>query len=153
MLPATAVPSGADSTAQSTPPQTAIAVQIAPDTTIAAGDEATPAPAPVTSAAASKNNNTIWKAYMDSVASTVKTEVLSSKKIKRGDYAVLVTYTIGTDGQTTISDVALTPENTYLQQQIKTRLDTHTPRLSPVLNSAGTPRKAIKKHSFTVTKD
>lgn len=149
-LKTTATLPGVDSTTQSLPLQTDTALPTTTDTANVAGNATNKTAIP---AAAPTNNNTIWKAYMDTVVSTLKTEVLSSKKIKRGGYAILVTYTIDTDGQTTISDVFLSPENSYLQQQIKIRLDADTPRLNPVLNSVGAPRKVIKKHSFTVSKE
>lgn len=106
-----------------------------------------------TAAVATKNNNAMLKLYMDSVAGTLNTEVMSSKKIKRGSYFVLVTYAIDTVGQVTFSDVFVSPENDYLQQQVKERLALETPRLTPVLSSNGAPRKVIKKYNFTLTKE
>jgi hypothetical protein len=106
--------------------------------------ENTPAP---------KNNNVLWKEYIDTVASTLKTEVLPSKKVKRETYYITVSYTIGTDGQVEISDVAVSPENSFLQQQVKSRLMQDAPRLNPVLTSTGTPRKVNKRHNFTLTKE
>lgn len=115
---------------------------------------ATPeAAAPKETAAAPKSNNAIWKTYMDSVASTLKTEALASKKIKRGSYFVLVSYSIGTDGQVTIGDVSVSPENAVLKSGIEERLTVDTPRLSPVLDSGGTPRKVTKRYSFTLSKE
>lgn len=103
--------------------------------------------------AAPKNNNVIWKQYIDSVTATLKTEVLPSKKIKRGSYYVLVSYTIDTAKQVTLGDVFVSPENNYLQQQIKERLTVDTPHLIPVLSSSGMPRKVIKKFNFTLSKE
>ncbi len=103
--------------------------------------------------AAPKDNNVLWKEYVDPVVSTLKSEVLTSKKIKRGTYYVLVSYTIETDGQVAIGDVFVTPENAFLQQQVKERLSLNAPRLSPVLNSSGTPRKVTKKYNITLTKE
>lgn len=114
--------------------------------------EATPE-APKEAATAPRNNNTVWKQYADSVASAVKTEVLSSKKIKRGSYYVLVSYVIDTTGQVEVSDVFVSPENSLLQQQVKERLNIDTPHLDPVLNSTGKPRKVTKKYNFTLVKD
>ena len=118
-------------------------------------DEAEPAAAtaPPETPAASKTNNTIWKAYADSVAGAFKAEALSSKKVKRGSYFVTVSYAIETDGMTSVSDVFVSPENDYLQQQIKDRMAIDSPRLSPVLNSAGAPRKVTRKYNFTVVKE
>lgn len=109
--------------------------------------------APKTAAAITKENNAAWKTFMDSLSSTLKTEVLSSKKIKNGSYYVLVSYSIGADGQVTIGDVFLSPENAFLQQQIKDRLAIDTPRLIPVPSSSGAPRKVSKKYNFTLTKE
>ncbi len=103
--------------------------------------------------AALKDNNVAWKEYIDSVTSIVKIEVLPSKKIKNGTYYVTVSYAIGTDGQVAINNVLLTPENSFLQQQIKDRLALDAPRLNPVLTSSGTPRKSSKNYNFTLAKE
>jgi hypothetical protein len=99
-----------------------------------------------------KDNNKIWKEYMDSVVGALKTEVLPSKKIKNDTYYVLVEYEIGIDGEVTINNVWPSPENTFLQQQVKERLTLSAPRLNPVLSGNGKPRKAIKKYNFTLVK-
>ena len=103
--------------------------------------------------AAVKDNNKIWKAFMDTVASTLKAEVLTSKKIKKGDYYILVDYTIGLDGQVTINTIFPTPENKFLEEQVKERLSIDTPRLNPVLDGNGKPRKVVKRANFTITKE
>lgn len=119
---------------------------------------ATDATAPKASGASAatavpKSNTVLLKAYMDSVVSSLKTEALSSKKIKRGDYYVLVSYTIDTTGQVSFGDVFLSPENSLLQQQIKDRLAADGPHLSPVLSGSGAPRKVNKKYNFTLSKE
>jgi hypothetical protein len=111
-------------------------------TTSAPGKTATP-----------KDNNEAWKEYMDSVVATLKTELLPSKKIKKGTYYMLVEYAIEPDGEVTINNVYPAPENSYLQQQVKERLTLTAPRLSPVLASNGKPRKVIRKYSFTLVKE
>lgn len=120
------------------------------DSAAAMVDTSAAAAVPVTKP---KDNNAIWKTYMDSLNTTLKTEVLSSKKVKSGSYYVLVSYTIGTDGQVTVGDVFLSPENAFLQQQIKDRISLETPRLNPVLSDSGAPRKVNKKYNFTLTKE
>ena len=118
--------------------------------------EVTPAPAAAdtaTVAAPVKDNNVLWKEYMATATTLFNTEVLSSKKIKNGTYYATVSYTIGTDGQVEITDVFLTPDNAYLKQQIKDRLQLDAPRLHPVLSSTGTPRKVNRKYNFTLTKE
>ncbi len=111
------------------------------------------AKAPDDTAAAPKDNNALWKAYMSGIIGTLKTEVLSSKKVKSGSYYVLLSYAIGTDGQVTVNDVFVSPENEFLQKQIKDRLALETLRLNPVLSDSGTPRKVNKKYNFTITKE
>ncbi len=100
-----------------------------------------------------KDNNVAWKQYIDSVTSILKIEVLPTKKIKNGTYYVTVSYAIGTDGQVAINNVLLTPENSFLQQQIKDRLALDAPRLNPVLTSSGAPRKTSKNYNFTLSKE
>lgn len=101
----------------------------------------------------SKDNNKIWKEFMDTVISTLKQEVMTSKKIKKGDYYVMVDYEIGLDGQVTVTNVFPSPENKYIQEQVKERLSIDTPRLNPVLSGNGKPRKVVKRTNFTITKE
>ncbi len=101
----------------------------------------------------SKDNNKIWKEFMDTVISTLKQEVMTSKKIKKGDYYVMVDYEIGLDGQVTVTNVFPSPENKYIQEQVKERLSIDTPRLNPVIGSNGKPRKVVKRTNFTITKE
>lgn len=103
--------------------------------------------------AATKDNNKLWKAFMDTVISTLKAEVLTSKKIKKGDYYIIVDYTIGFDGLVTINTIFPTPENKFLEEQVKERLSIDTPRLNPVMGGNGKPRKVVKRSNFTITKD
>ena len=100
-----------------------------------------------------KNNTAIWKDYMANIISVLKTEVLPSKKIKKDTYSVSVSYSIAIDGQTTVTDVSIYPENPFLQQQIKDRLAQDTPRLNPVLSDSGAPRKTNKKYNFSIEKE
>ena len=100
-----------------------------------------------------KNNNKIWKEYMDSLVSTLKTDVLPSKKIKSGTYYLYVDYEIGTDGQVSITNVVSSPENSFLQDQVKERLLLGAPQLVPVLDSSNKPRKVKRKYNFNITKE
>ena len=124
--------------------------------TPAAGNINTPGNATVTTNNAASNgprdNNVIWKQFIDSSVSTWKTEVLPNKKIKSGTYYVLVEYEIGTDGQIAINNVSCSPENTFLQQQIKSTLTLTAPQMNPVIFSNGNARKASKKYNFTLVK-
>lgn len=101
---------------------------------------------------ATKDNNKIWKEFTDAVISTLKTEVMTSKKIKKGDYFIMVDYAIELDGKVTINNVYPTPENKFIEEQVKERFSIDTPRLNPVLASNGKPRKVMKRQNFTLTK-
>jgi hypothetical protein len=98
-----------------------------------------------------KDNNTIWKEYTDSVISTVKTEVLPSKKIKNDTYFVSVEYEIDTVGQVSINTVSSSPENSFLQQQVKERLDLTPPRMNPIIFN-GKAKKVTRRYNFTLSK-
>ncbi|HET7896753.1 MAG TPA: hypothetical protein VFL47_03770 [Flavisolibacter sp.] len=123
-------------------------------TEAAVSQEATVAPATGTTEPVAKptDNNSVLKGFMDSLVSTLKTDVLPSKKVKEGSYLVLVSYAIQTDGQLDFTDVFVSPENNFLQDQIKQRLAIDVPHLQPELTSTGKPRKVNKKYKFTVNK-
>lgn len=100
-----------------------------------------------------KDNNKIWKEYMDSVVNNLKAEVLPNKKIKNGAYYVMLEYEIGPDGQVTINSVVTSPESSFLQQQVKDRLTLTAPQMNPpAASTTGKPRNAVKKYNFTITK-
>jgi hypothetical protein len=103
--------------------------------------------------APTKNNNKILKEFTDSLTSTLKTEVLSSKKIKKDTYYLMLEYEIGTDGMVNVLNVVATPENAFLQEEIKKRLTYATPQLQPAADSSGKARKVKRKYNFTVTKE
>lgn len=136
-------------------PDTAVATQTeAADTAAVAAAEGTEGgEAPKEAAPVAKSNNTLMKEYADSVARALNTEVLPNKRIKKGTYYVTVTYAIETDGKVDITDVFLSPENAFLQSQIRNQLELEPPRLEPVTNSAGVARKVSRKHNFTITKE
>jgi hypothetical protein len=90
---------------------------------------------------------------MDSVISILKTDVLPSKKIKSETYYLYVDYEIGTDGQVNITNVVSSPENSFLQDQVKSILITSVPQLTPALDSTNKPRKVKRKYNFNITKE
>ncbi len=103
-------------------------------------------------AAAPKDNNKSWKDFMDEFTTTLRAEVMTSKKIKDGTYSVLIEYEIGTDGQVSATNINCSPENSFLAEQVKERLTLTAPRLTPLLGTNGKPRKAIKKQTIILTK-
>jgi hypothetical protein len=103
--------------------------------------------------AVKKDNNKLWKEFVDTVISTLNAEVLTSKKVNKGDYYITVDYTIATDGQVAITNILLVPENKFIAEQVKERLSIDTPRLNPVLGTNGQPRKVTKRYNFTLSKN
>lgn len=103
-------------------------------------------------AVATRDNNRIWKEFVDTVLGSIKAEVLSSKKIKKGDYSIIIDYTINLDGSVTVGNIFVSPESKELQEQLKERLGIDTPKLSPMLNTAGTARKVNKRYSTMLSK-
>ena len=114
--------------------------------------QAAPAVTEAAAAAPVKDNNALWKDYINSMLPSFNSEMLPNKKVKKGSYSVMVSYTIDTDGQTAVTDVFVAPENDFIKEQVKTRL-MDSPKLSPVLNSAGVARKMNRRHSFVLTKE
>lgn len=103
--------------------------------------------------AVKKDNNKLWKEFVDTIVSTLKTEVLGAKKVKKGEYYIMVDYTIEVDGKVTIGNVFVTPENKTLETQVKERFNIDTPKLNPVVGSNGAPRKTVKRSNFTLSGD
>lgn len=100
-----------------------------------------------------RSNIKLWKDYNDSLAKTLKAEVLSARQIKKETYYLLFDYEIGTDGMVTVTDVTSTPANAYLQAEVKQVLDSYPLRLNPVFDSKGQAHKVKRKQSFTITKE
>lgn len=99
-----------------------------------------------------QDNNKIWKKYIDQYTAIINTEVLPSRKIKRGTYSVMIEYEIGTDGVVTTKNVTCTPSNEYLVQQIKEKMIPSAPRLAPLIRD-GIPRKSLKRQVIVFDKE
>src|SRR5215213_1466493 len=135
-------------------PAVAGSTAVAGTTTVVGTTEAVPTEAPVKNTAAPvKNNNKIWKEYTDSLSGSLKTEVLSSKKVKKETYYLMVEYEIDTVGAVSVTNVTASPENAFLQEQVKQRILLSPPQLSPVVDSSNKARKVKRKYSFNITKD
>jgi hypothetical protein len=100
-----------------------------------------------------KTNTKLWKEYTDSLVKTLKDEVLKSKQIKKNTYYLMVDYEIETDGQVTITNVTSTPENSFLQAQVKQIMDSTPFRLNPITDSSNQPKKVKRKQQFTISKE
>jgi hypothetical protein len=112
----------------------------------------TAAVAPVTTTSV-KSNSKIWKDYTDSLTKVLQEEVLKAKQIKKDTYFILVDYEIATDGQVTINNVTSSPENAFLQGQIKQIMDSTPLKLNPVTDSNNQAKKVKRRQQFTVTKE
>lgn len=99
-----------------------------------------------------KDNNTVWKDFMDKLSTDIRTEVMTSKKIKDGTYSVLLNYEIGVDGHVSVISVSSDPSNSFLESQVKERITLNAPVLSPAVTATGKPRKVSKKQVLTFSK-
>ena len=114
---------------------------------------ATTAITPKENSAPARTNNKIWKDYIDSLVKTLKSEVLTSKQIKKETYYVTIDYEIEIDGKVSGVAVTSTPENSFFQAQVRQMVDDNPPQLNPVLDSTNKPRKVKRKQNFSITKD
>jgi len=109
--------------------------------------------AATTEAEKPKDNNSVWKAYIDEFTGNLRTEVMTNKKIKDGTYSVLIDYNIETDGAITINSVSSSPKSDFLEEQVKNRLTLSVPVMTPLLGANGKPRKAAnRKQTITLAK-
>ena len=106
-----------------------------------------PPPAPV------KSNNKIWKELTDSLITSMQTDVIANKKVKKETYFLTAEYEISETGEVSIVNVLVSPENEFLANQVKDRLITSPPALAPVVDSSGKARKVKRKYNFTITKE
>jgi hypothetical protein len=98
------------------------------------------------------DNNKTWKKFIDEYTVIINTEVLTSKKIKRGTYSVMLEYEIGTDGMVTTKNVTCSPGSEYLVEQVKERMMANAPQLAPMIRD-GVPRKSSKRQVINFTKE
>lgn len=102
-------------------------------------------------AAPTKSNNKIWKEYTDGIIANMK-DVISSKKVKKDSYFFMVEYEISAEGVTTINNVTISPDNAFLLEQVKQRMQ-DAPQLNPALDSNSKPQKVKRRYNFYITKD
>ena len=155
--PATNVPQD-NTTATS---KAAASTTVAAGTTVAASgvdigatkaDTTATAPVAATSAPA-KSNTKLLKEYTDSVVRALQEGPLKSKQIKKNTYFVMVDYEIDTNGEVNFTNVTSTPENSFLQAQVKQILDSTPLHLNPVTDSNNQGKTVKRKQQFSVTKE
>ena len=98
-------------------------------------------------------NNRIWKDYIDSLVRSLKSEVFTSKQIKKDTYYVTIDYEIEIDGKVSVESVTSAPENKYFESQVRQMLDDKPLQLNPVFDSTNKPHKVKRKQNFSITKD
>lgn len=99
-----------------------------------------------------RDNEEVMKEYVDQLTADVRREVLTNKKVKEGTYSVLLVYEIDVDGDINVNTVSVSPSNDFLADQVKKRMILTAPKLTPLLNQYGKPRKAVKRQTIILTK-
>ena len=98
------------------------------------------------------DNNRTWKKFVDEHTKIINTEMMTSKKIKKGDYTVTLEYEIGTDGVVTTKNIICDPKSETLANMIQETMMSNAPKLAPqVVN--GAPRKSSKRQILIFTKE
>ena len=100
-----------------------------------------------------KSNTRLLKEFTDSLVNIVQSEILKAKQIKKNTYYLMMDYEIGTDGQVAFTNVTSTPQNSYLEAQVRQILDSTPLHLTPVTDSNNQPKKVKRKQQFTITKE
>ncbi|HKO81596.1 MAG TPA: hypothetical protein VJU78_14425 [Chitinophagaceae bacterium] len=102
--------------------------------------------------AVSKDNNVVWKTYIDEMTTSIKAEALQSNKVKKGNYFVLIDYKVNPDGQVSITSVSVDPQNSFLEQNIKDRLTLNPAKLNPIVDANGRARTVNRKQTLNLSK-
>lgn len=102
--------------------------------------------------AMSKDNNVVWKTYIDEMTTSIKAEALQSNKVKKGNYFVLIDYKVNPDGLVSITSVSVDPENSFLEQNIKDRLTLNPAKLNPIVDATGRARTVNRKQTLNLSK-
>jgi hypothetical protein len=106
----------------------------------------------VAAVAVVRNNNQLWKAFIDSATAQLKREVLPDKKIKSGTYYIMIDYDIDVDGKVIINNATPDPADRNLQEQVRQILEAAAPTMNPILSN-GKPKKVSKKYNFILAKE
>ena len=99
-----------------------------------------------------RDNEEVMKEYVDQLTADIRREALTNKKVKEGTYSVLLVYEIDVDGDINVNTISVSPSNDFLADQVKKRMILTAPKLTPLLNQYGKPRKAVKRQTIILTK-
>jgi hypothetical protein len=98
------------------------------------------------------DNSRTWKKFVDEYTKIINTEMLTTKKIKKGGYTVTLEYEIGTDGVVSTKNIICDPKSESLVNLIQERMMPNAPQLAPqVVN--GAPRKSSKRQILIFVKE
>ena len=98
------------------------------------------------------DNNRTWKKFVDEYTRIINTEMLTTKKIKKGGYTVTLEYEIGIDGVVSTKNIVCDPKSETLVNLIQERMMPNAPQLAPqVVN--GAPRKSSKRQILIFVKE
>ncbi|HET6766505.1 MAG TPA: hypothetical protein VFH08_03865 [Chitinophagaceae bacterium] len=98
------------------------------------------------------DNNRTWKKFVDEYTKIINTEILTTKKVKKGGYTVTLEYEIGTDGVVSTKNIICDPKSESLVNLIQERMMPNAPQLAPqVVN--GAPRKSTKRQILVFVKE
>ena len=98
------------------------------------------------------DNNKTWKKFVDEYTPIINTEMLTSKKIKKGGYTVTLEYEIGTDGVVSTKNIICDPKSEALIDLINQRMMANAPQLAPQIVN-GAPRKSSKRQILVFVKE
>ena len=98
------------------------------------------------------DNNRTWKKFTDEYTKIINTEMLASKRIRKGGYTVTLEYEIGTDGIVSSKSIICDPKSEALIQLIQERMMPNAPQLAPQIVN-GAPRKSSKRQILIFTKE
>lgn len=98
------------------------------------------------------DNNRIWKKFVDEQTRIINAEVLTNKKIKKGDYTVTIEYEINIDGTVATKNVICDPRNEILTAYIRDQMMASPPQLAPQIVN-GAPKKSSKRQVLIFIKE
>lgn len=107
---------------------------------------------PLKPAISFSDNNRIWKKFVDEQTKIINAEVLTNKKIKKGDYTVTLEYEINVDGTVSTKNVICDPKNEILTTYIRDQMMASSPQLAPQIVN-GAPKKSSKRQVLIFIKE
>jgi hypothetical protein len=98
------------------------------------------------------DNNRTWKKFVDEYTRILNTEIITTRKIKKGGYTVTLEYEIGTDGVVSTKNIICDPKSESLVDLIKERMMPNAPQLAPQIVN-GAPRISSKRQILIFVKE